>query len=1027
MAASLNDVRVVQVSPSGFRVEILYSGGTGAESWHLYIKDTPDVPSAATIKAEASATGEASLYDLGTYGLAQAAFNDTYRVVLRTAGVSLNKDYFVHAVLETDTDVFGPVITSTFNVDPANFQSNIETFESAFPTRQDRPDIDLDKILLLYNTAGITDGANTDEDICDDYIDFYELTSHKFGVDCTVAANFDPATIWLSWMRDVADYIEANDIEAVFVSPNFSWWLPYPSARVDDQALSTDGQWSSGCASQIAGSIPLVKKYLDSIASTDYRDLDVEVLVSDIIAYDATTPSSSILIKDMVSYDDPQIEGATQWGLGGSIGSKYTVDYSKGVGTRLYTENPPQPAKISVVSSKESYVAAKVGARPIWDSIATMRAEDRLDRLPNGRLGIGAVTGTGDYRSQFAGQYTDSPSMTRAEFNTMLEKSWKARGSIEQHQDKDVWCAPIYRSLQDVAPHLGMIPHRMYRELGFTNLSTIVNADDGGLWRDTQLAMQYIAERSGDTFFDTNYGYTPDVQWPDSTGTGVTLYSNPGTGGDYDDRSSGVGVDFTAYNGKQFPLPVWMWFGGGLENTDKSGTGHIFNNGSGFTVEDGAMYHSSTSFGMFLGRWFLLEGGCCAVGSLRFELETDPKSIRTNNEVEMFHHTTNEIDTGVQQQENILRGHSAAWSQLFKNVGGTAEAGYCKSEEVCGDPLYSPFYLERFKENKATTMYYTTNGHPEVWQGDFGDNKSWLLGTFYGYTLDTGYFLNIGSFGGQKQRNNGQAFTASGSCVFSNSASTITDTGIGDVWKVGDRIAITGTTSNNATVTVKNSASGVITVNETLTDETSSGTFTQQYNINTQSACGFTAYLAEPDPSGTTDTTTNRFGKSLYQSGQPLAAGVALTNSYFSGGSPYAAFATSGDTGFFMVLADAAGDLDGLVWPYGDVFINTSNDRHSTASGQVGTRRIQKTDFEVGRHVNLFSNVPCTLFGVPDAVQGTTDAIEFLPGSASSQSEWRQTGNALENVIVSIEDFIVDGLGGGRRSPKIISNNIISR
>ena len=1025
MAASLNDVRVVQISPSGFAIEVLYSEGTGTETYYVYITETASVPSAATIKAQASASGDAFLFQQGYFGIAQAAFNDTYRVSLQTSSVTLNKDYWIHGVLETDTDVFGPVLTSTFNIDPANFQGNIETFESAFPAQQaaqqDRPDIDLDKILLLYNTAGITDGANTDEDICDDYIAFYELTSHKIGVDCTLAANFDPATIWLSWMKGVADYIEANDIEAVFVSPNFSWWLPYPSPLVEAQAESTDGQWSSGCASQIAGSIPLVKKYLDNIASTDYRDFDVDVLVSPIIAYDAATPANSIDIEDMVAYDIATTEGGTQWGLGGTIGSKYSADWNTGVGTRLYKENPPAPgAGYGASTSRELYIARKVGARPITDSIATLRAEDRLDRLPNGRLGIGAVTGTGSYATE---QYTDSPSMTRAEFNTMLEKSWKARGSIEQHQDKDLWCAPIYRSLQDVGPHLGMIPHRMYRELGFTNLSTIVNADGAGIWPDTQLAMQYLAERSGDTFFDTNYGYTPDVQWPDSTGTGVTLYQNPGTGGDYDQRSLGAGADFTSYNGREFPLPVWMWFGGGLENTDKSGTGHIFNSGNGFTIEDGAMYHSATSFGMFLGRWFLLEGGCCAVGSLRFELETDPKSIRTNNEIEMYHHTTNEIDTSVQQQEYLLRGHTAAWSQLFKNVGGNASAGYCKSEEVCGDPLYSPFYLERFQENKATNMYYTTNGHPEVWQGDSGD-KCWLLGTFYGYNLDIGSFFNIGSFGGQKERNNGQAWTASAGCVFSNAASTITDTGIGDVWKTGDRITITGTTSNNATVTVKTSASGVITVNETLTNETSSGTFTQQYNVNTQSSCGFTAYLATPNPSGTTDNTL-RYGKSAYQNGQPLAAGVALTGSVFAGGGTYGAFATSLDTGFFMVLADPAGDLDGLVWPYGDVYINTTNDAHTTAA-LPGTRRIQKTDFEVGRHVNLFGNLPCTLFGVPDAVQGTTDAIEFLPGSAATQSEWRTSSNALQNVMLSIEDFTAEGLGT-TGSTKIISKSIISR
>ena len=1023
MAATLEDIRVVQISPSGFQLQIKYKGGTNAEYWYWLITESATVPTAATIKSEGSNFNGANFaYQYASFGTALPAFNDTFRTVLPTANVTLNKDYYFHAVLETSTDVFTPVLTTKFNIDPANFQGNIETFESAFPAQKDRPDISLDKILLLYNTAGITDGSNTDEDICDDYIDFYQLTSHKIGVDCTVAANFDPATIWLSWMKGVADYIEANDIEAVFVSPNFSFWLPYPTPIENDDALSTDQQWSSGCAAQIAGSIPLVKKYLDNISSTDYRDFDVDVLVSDIIAYDATTPANSISIEDMISYDDPRTVGGTQWGLGGTIGSKYTVDFHTSIGTRLYLENPPAPGSYATYGSPESNAYKKIGARPILDTIATLRSEDRLDRLPNGRLGIGAVTGTGDYGAA-TGQYTNSPSMTRAQFNTMLEKSWAVRGNIETHKGKDVWCAPIYRSLQDVGPHLGMIPHRMHRELGFTNLHTIANVQGGGIWPDTQLAMQYVAERVGDTFFDTNYGYTPDVQWPDSTGTGVTIYQMPGTGGDYDDRSSGAGVDFTAYNSHQFPLPVWMWFGGGLENTDKSGTGHFFNSGNGFTVEDGAMYHSATSFGMFLGRWFLLEGGCCAVGSLRFELETDSKSIRTNNEIEMNHHTTDEIDTSVQQQENILRGHSAAWAQLFKNVGRVATAGYCKSEEVAGDPLYSPFYLERFKQNKATTMYYTTNGHPEVWQSDTGD-KCWLLGTFYQYFGDKGSYFNIGSFGGQKERNNGQAFTASGSCVFSNSASTITDSGIGDVWKVGDRIAITGTSSNNITVTVKTSASGVITVNETLTNETSSATLTQQYNANTQASAGFTAYLATANPPGQSDDTTTRGGKSLYQSGQPLAAGVALTGSYFAGGGAFAAFATSGDTGFFMVLADATSALSGENWPYGDVYINTTADTHTTAT-VVGTRRIQKTDFEVGRSINLFG-VLCTLFAVPDAVQGTTDAIEFLPGSASGQSEWRQSVNSTQNVMVSIEDFIVDGFGGAGVSA-IISDQIISQ
>jgi len=276
--------------------------------------------------------------------------------------------------------------------------------------------------------------------------------------------------------------------------------------------------------------------------------------------------------------------------------------------------------------------------------------------------------------------------------------------------------------------------------------------------------------------------------------------------------------------------------------------------------------------------------------------------------------------------------------------------------------------------------------------------------------MGTGVTLPIASFGGQRERNNGVAWTGGGT-VFNAAAKTITRTGIGDVWKVGDRIAITSTTSNNVTVTVKTSASGVITVNETLTNETANPTLTQQYNSSMRANSAFTAHLT------TTDGTAQR---SLLQPAQPLLAGVALTGSLFVGGGALQAFNTAGDTGFFIAIADEDADYSGLEWPHGDVWASST----PTLTETTSSVRMPAENFGLGIS-HTINGVKTTFFGFSDAVQGVTDLEIFTAGPII---EWRASAS-FDQVHITIEDFYTDqglGLGTGTCSSKIISDDIIS-
>ena len=655
--------------------------------------------------------------------------NNDIEFNLNFGNISKNGEQeYLHWAMEdgVDTGIFVDFGTIPFTLDYENpaFLGEVTSFEEdILIDPATRTDIDFAKILFLINPDGVTDNTNTDEMVVDDYIAAYKLTPHKINVDHT-AANFDPSTLWLGWMKGVADYIEANDIEAVFVSPNFSLWLPYPEQTiVNSGSETTSGKWGSGCAAQMVGSIPLIKKWMDTEVTTDYSQMPVGILNSDILSLDtanhnARAASSHLRFSDVVSYDVRGTVGGRYLTIDGKPVHNYAADWTQSIGQLL---DPPEGGVVGNSSSSEQDLAPNAGTVDISLSITALRALDQLDRLPNGRIGLGAITGTGEFNGD---TYRDSPSMSRAATRSLVQKSKAVRGGLAKHASKPVLATMISRIGPDVTPQLGMITHNMYTKAGFRNLQTMEWSDEANVTnayprgKDSRII---IDEAFGATGFGPTF--QADFEISNNDGTGSSLYVNPRVDGDYSNRLGGLNdLNFRSFNGKAFPQPMWMWFGGGLENTDKSGSGHIFNSGEGFTIQDGAMYHSNTSFGHHLGRWFLLAGGCCTIGSLRLEAETDPLSTIAGNEIELSHHTSAEIDGCSQVQHNLLRGHSAAWSHLFQQWSGTeVTQGYARSEEVIGDPLYSPFALELTPppvEYKATTMKYMTQGYPDHTQFD---------------------------------------------------------------------------------------------------------------------------------------------------------------------------------------------------------------------------------------------------------------------------------------------------------------------
>jgi len=617
-------------------------------------------------------------------------------------------------------------------------------------------------------------------------------------------------------------------------------------------------------------------------------------------------------------------------------------------------------------------------------------------------LRSGSIFAIGDehltYRGDISATWTTLPSWrigwyditagvlecTPAKITAMVERAIASEVSIGAHKHRPIVCGSRDRGVSRFSVGAPIWNDILYEELGFTNRKW-------GWAEGSMLAGELdpatsgsVPEATGYSRYDKNDGenYVGFVLRTSAPAdTSASVYRN--TRSEYGSPSD---YHWEALNDTTFPIPVFGLHDQLLTNIT-SGTDSLqFKPGEAiqvFDVQDGAYAYFATSAGLRSGNTFIEYGGCAAFGSYFEPLASQVRS------------------DGVWTKA-LLQGYSASQAALFAQNQKLLHA-----PELIGDGLYQPYKYEASSVKRQTNMNYLTYGQPEIYSQDTGD-KSWLLGVFYTINMGTGVTLPIASFGGQRERNNGVAWAATGA-VFDAAAKTITHTGIGDVWRVGDRIAITGTTSNNVTVTVKTSASGVITVNETLTNETSNATLTQQYNSTMGSNCAFTAHLT------TSDGTAQR---SLLQPAQPLLAGVALTGSIFAGGGVYQAFSTAGDTGFFIAIADEDADYNGLEWPHGDVWVGST----PTLTETTTSVRMPAENFGLGVS-HTINGVKTTFFGLSDAVQGVTDLEIFIAGAIL---EWRDPASYAQ-LHITIENFYTDqGLGLGTGTSQIISNNIIS-
>lgn len=140
----------------------------------------------------------------------------------------------------------------------------------------------------------------------------------------------------------------------------------------------------------------------------------------------------------------------------------------------------------------------------------------------------------------------------------------------------------------------------------------------------------------------------------------------------------------------------------------------------------------------------------------------------------------------------------------------------------------------------------------------------------------------------------------------------------------------------------------------------------------------------------------------------PLLYVNALNTSSAYGSVGAGSALASGETGFSIILTDDDGDLDGAVWPFGDVVV-----------GKVGTNEgvrttITAASLGVGTYFANYvgTGVPTTVYAVADAVAGTAD-VNFNIAD--------QAAGAMTTII--IKDFLLDGVSGGGND--IIDNSVI--
>ena len=561
--------------------------------------------------------------------------------------------------------------------------------------RWNRGTIDHDKVLIVYDSSDTGDSTGTtQEQIANAYQAAWGLALSPRGYDLSPVNAFNASNAWSVWMSDLADYVIANDIEAICAPTSFG------KATAGIQGgIGIQGNGGTVSAINALGAIKAIKEIVDEFSATELDNSSVadamDILI-DMAPTELVFTGGVLVTNDIINSGDHFSGGYSM--TSPNAQSKYSG--MAGVGAGGINDDVLAIDEVSYSGVNfSSYLNATAHALPAqekWTAESCYPIDDHarvrsLFYLPCWRIGF--------YPDMPSGQ-TATPGFTAADCQAMVARSKSAKKPLAEHLSKNVFTTANTRKGSQNARNIPVSSFcvfvAMCSDLGFGSAfgyykghDTAADLDqvgsDSGLSKYTQVEADLFREDgapagSGDTY----RGYSSDA---------IKLFTQ---------------------NGNTFPfsnnLLVWSNF---IHNSSYTIMDEVYASGSNQAIglASGAIGADSTSFSNGHAAGFILNGGSAFYGSL-----TEP------NEAE-------HVNNGAAFFTKLLRGATAAEAALGLN------GRQLFFQELMGDGLAQPFYLQSTVNDMLVhraqePIYYnrTSNNRRGRGYGRFG--TEWM-GTDY--------------------------------------------------------------------------------------------------------------------------------------------------------------------------------------------------------------------------------------------------------------------------------------------------------
>ena len=558
--------------------------------------------------------------------------------------------------------------------------------------KKDRGGIDHSKVLIVYDTA---DGTGTDSqyEIANTYHSAWELTLTPYGVDLSATNADSNASMWSLWMEDLADYVVANNVQAICAPYGFGSSRDGGNGQLFPIGVppDSDDYEIRMSAVKTLGAIKGFKAIMDNNPSStelvdELTNLQIfeKVSPTSLIYFDGLNLLSELQMQDSGTHFGGQDILLERDGETGTVGPNESVS-SKYLGMREFASLSRNPNDMPVdevtysgvpfgtfidpvlypspTDPEDAQKAAEIAESvfPVDDHPAVL-AQDMF--MPCWRIGWFKRSG--------------NPTFTAQDCRDMVARSRATRKSLEWHKQQ--------------GNKVLMTAHRRASEIQYgveTYAPVTCMANDMGL----ETLVGYAERNPSD---DTN---TPELMDALATRTGLTQFASANVDYYENDQAADAsgntfvnvnGHKFFAQNGNTFPLDkVLFSYSTIAHNENNSVFGPLYQRGGAnqiINLADGALGTETTSIGSAHACGFIQGGGCGFYGSV----------------AEPF--AEEDLNNGAGLFTKVLRGATYAEAAFGLNYN------QLNLQELMGDGLAQPFADQATSNIMTTTSYKTPAG-----------------------------------------------------------------------------------------------------------------------------------------------------------------------------------------------------------------------------------------------------------------------------------------------------------------------------